>query len=177
MEGASAGWSDEPVDGIYSFLFSDIDESTSLWLSDPEGMSKSLAVHDAAMRRVIADTGGILFTTAGDSFHTAYQEPHDALKAALEARRVLTRVSWGRVGPLRDRYALHVGWAEWRQSDFFGPEVIRCARFLDVAQPNQIVMSASFAEAVAGTTLASLVQMGNHALKGFDHPTAMFAVH
>lgn len=176
MESQSAALRFEPASGVYAFLFSDITDSTKLWLADPEAMSEALAMHDEVMRKLLADTGGLLFTTAGDSFHSAYIEPLAALRAALQARHVLRDLSWGRTGPLRDRYALHVGWAEWRMSDFFGPEVIHCARLLDVAQPDQVVLSPAFAEAVTGTKLASFVDLGNHELRGFDRPSRVFAV-
>jgi class 3 adenylate cyclase len=35
------------------FLFTDVEGSTRRWAADPDGMSASLVVHDAAVRDVV----------------------------------------------------------------------------------------------------------------------------
>src|SRR5207302_1172568 len=44
--------------GIVTFLFTDIEDSTPRWESDPDGMRRALAVHDDVLRAAIEAKGG-----------------------------------------------------------------------------------------------------------------------
>ena len=52
--------------GIVTFLFTDIEGSTARWEADADAMRVALAVHDEALRSVIAVRGGRLFKHTGD---------------------------------------------------------------------------------------------------------------
>ncbi len=105
-----------------TFLFTDVEGSTRLWASDSEAMSASLLVHDGILHGAIESRGGYVFTTAGDSFAAAFARPSDAVAAASAAQQELTAVAWP--GPaLRVRMGIHIGEAEERGGDYFGPVV------------------------------------------------------
>jgi class 3 adenylate cyclase len=53
--------------GTVSFLFTDIEGSTSLWERDADAMCKGLARHDEIVRGSVAH-GGYVFATGGDGF-------------------------------------------------------------------------------------------------------------
>lgn len=159
--------------GRYAFLFSDICDSTEKWVSDPPGMSRALAVHDEIMRDVIESGSGLLFTTAGDSFSCAFMAPEAALATVLAARDRLVAQQWEVPGSRAVRFGLHVGWAEWRLWDSFGPEVIKCARLLDVADLNEVVASAEF---VAEVDRGRFLLKGEFMIEGFPEPATIYRV-
>src|SRR5829696_7409113 len=114
--------------GKITFLFTDVEGSTSLWEREPKAMSEALSRHDEILRTAIEAHKGHVFKTVGDAFHATFSVAPDALQAALEAQRALLREAWGPTGPLRVRMAVHTGVAEVRDEDYFGPTLNRVAR-------------------------------------------------
>ena len=89
-------------------------------------MSASLKVHDQILRSSIESHGGYIFTTAGDAFCAAFQKASDGLAAVEACQARLHGASWP--GPaLEVRMGLHLGEAEERDGDYFGP-VVNTAR-------------------------------------------------
>jgi hypothetical protein len=110
-----------PPTGTVTFLFTDIEGSTKRWESHPEAMQSALVRHDEILRNAIEERGGYVFKTVGDAFCCAYHSAPDALEAALEAQRKLLSSECQEIGPFRVRMALHMGAAEERDGDYFGP--------------------------------------------------------
>jgi len=52
--------------GVVTFLFTDVEGSTSQWEADADGMRGALATHDAVLRSAIEARGGWLFKHTGD---------------------------------------------------------------------------------------------------------------
>src|SRR5215210_7020425 len=127
--------------GTITFLFTDVEGSTSLWERNSNAMSEALSRHDEILRMSIGAHNGHVFKTVGDAFHATFAAAPDALEAALEAQRVLLREAWGLSGPLRVRMALHTGVAEERGGDYFGPTLNRVARLLSAGHGGQILLS------------------------------------
>ena len=100
-----------PPSGTLTFLFTDIEGSTTWWELDPDGMRVALARHDEILRSAIESAGGYLFTTAGDSFAAAFSSPVVAVDAALAAQRALDAEAWPASIELRVRMGLHTGTA------------------------------------------------------------------
>src|SRR6266436_3021761 len=97
----------EAPTGTVTFLFTDIEGSTTRWEHHPEAMRTALARHDALLRSVITAHGGYVFKMVGDAVYAAFAVPTDAVSAALAAQRAVAAAQWGEVGPLRVRMALH----------------------------------------------------------------------
>jgi TolB-like protein/Flp pilus assembly protein TadD len=155
--------------GTVTFLFTDVEGSTRLWEESPDSMQGSLARHDSIVRRTIEALDGYIFATGGDSFSAAFQSMSDALDAALSAQRLLVAESWQ--GPqIRVRMALHVGQAEERNGDYFGPTLNRTSRLLATAEGGEVLVSGAVA-AVAVDSLplrAVLVDLGERSLRDLD---------
>jgi class 3 adenylate cyclase len=107
--------------GVVTFLLTDIEWSTRLWERRPDSMRSALARHDEIVRKAVAANGGTVFATAGDGFAAAFWSPADAVSAALMAR--LSEEPWRGDAGIRVRAALHVGVADERDGDYFGPVV------------------------------------------------------
>lgn len=164
--------------GTVTFLFTDIEGSAKLWEQYPEAMSRALAEHNALLRRVIEAHRGYIFKLWGDAVYAAFDTALDALTAAIEAQRELVRHSWGELGTLRVRMALHTGAAEARDGDYFGPTLNRCARLLSAAHGGQILLSAATEELVRDALPqgVSLRSLGQHRLKDLQRPEHVFQV-
>ena len=107
--------------GTVTFLFTDIEGSTTRWEHQPETMGVALARHDALVRAAIHDHDGHVVKTMGDAVHAVFVRAPDAVATALDAQRRLQAEPWGETGPLRVRMALHTGAAEERDGDYYGP--------------------------------------------------------
>ena len=138
-----------PPTGTLTFLFTDIEGSTRLWENNAPAMQAALARHDELLRWAIEERGGYIFKTVGDAFCCAFWTATEALEASLESQRSLLNERWAESTPLRVRMALHVGVAEERDGDYFGPHLNRVARLMSAAHGGQVLLSSS---ARSGTT-------------------------
>jgi predicted ATPase/class 3 adenylate cyclase len=167
-----------PPTGTVTFLFTDIEGSTRMWERSPKAMQAALARHDEILRRAIEEHGGYVFKTVGDAFCCAFSTAPDALEAALESQRLLLQERWDESDPLRVRMALHMGAAEERDGDYFGPPVNRVARLLSAAHGDQVLLSLPTHEMVRDQLPAgmNLAELGEHRLKDLFRPERVFQV-
>jgi predicted ATPase/class 3 adenylate cyclase len=167
---------ERPSLSVRAFLFTDIEGSTRRWESHPDEMRAALARHDALVRAAVARTGGRVFKAIGDAFCAAYPGTREALDGALAIQRALAAEEWGATGPLRVRAAIHVGAAEERDDDFFGPALNRVARLLSAGHGGQTLLSRAAADAVADAlpTGVSLRDLGERRLKDLARSERIF---
>ena len=168
----------EPHTGKITFLFTDVEGSTSLWERMPKAMSEALSRHDEILRTVIEAHSGHVFKTVGDAFHATFSAASDALEAALEAQRALLNETWDLTGPLRVRMALHTGAAEERDGDYFGPSLNRVARLLSAGHGGQILLSLATREMVRDRLPdeSGLRDLGERRLKDLSSPEHVFQI-
>jgi class 3 adenylate cyclase len=100
--------------GTVTFLFTDLEQSSTLWDQYPQAMEVALARHDAILRDGVENNRGVVVKTTGDGVHAVFDFPGDALKAALDSQRALLAQSWDSTGPLRVRMGIHTGQAQLR---------------------------------------------------------------
>ena len=156
--------------GTVTFLFTDVEGSTRLWSAGKEAMSASLLVHDSILRGAIEGNDGYVFTTAGDSFAAAFGRASDAVRAALESQRALTDAVWP--GPaLKVRMGLHLGEAEERGGDYFGPVVNTAARVEAAGHGGQVLITEPVRIA-AGVT--EVTDLGVRSLRDVAEPLRLF---
>jgi len=156
-----------------TFLFTDIEGSTTLWERFPERMRGALARHDGLLHAVIEEYGGKVFKTVGDSFCAVFATPAGAVSAAAAAQHRIAAEAWEEIdGVIRVRMAIHTGPAEERDGDYFGQSLNRVARMLAAAHGGQIVLSKIAADQI-GDALpapAKLTDLGEHRLRDLVHP-------
>ena len=158
--------------GTVTFLFSDVEGSTSRWEQNREEMAAALARHDVLMRAAIENQGGYVFKTVGDEFCAAFPTAPHAISAALDAQRALLSENFASVGELRVRMALHTGHTDERAGDYFGPAVNRVARLLAIGHGAQVLVSGACAELLQGAMPPDcrLLDLGMHRLKDLAQP-------
>ena len=155
------------------FLMTDIVGSTQLWAQHPEAMAADLAVHDEVLERAIADNGGTTISKGGDSFVAAFDEPGDAVAAAVVAQEMLTASTWRCADGIRVRMGVHLGAAQRRGDGWYGPPLNEAARMMAAAHGGQIVVSEAISAAVGGV---AFVDLGEHRLRDLDGVHHLFQV-
>ena len=163
---------------VGAFLFTDIAASTRRWEHDKAHMAAALARHDALLRSAIEDHGGRVFKHTGDGLCAAFSTPAAAVGAAVTGQARLLTGPWESADRLSVRMAAHVGTAEERDGDFFGPTLNRLARLLDLAHGGQILVSEACRALVAEEPAAGvgLLDLGEHWLRDLDRPERVFQV-
>ncbi len=166
--------------GTVTFLFTDVEGSTRLWESHPEAMRLSLEQHDRLAQELIPGNGGhvVMARGEGDSLFCVFESASQAVRAALDLQIALTRHAWPENARLSVRMALHTGEAQFRDDDYYGSEVNRCARLRSIGHGGQTLLSESTAE-LARPTLredAALRDLGMHRLKDLQRPERVFQV-
>jgi len=152
-----------------AFLFTDIEESTSKWETDYRAMSRALLQHDRLLSEAVAQEGGRIVKHTGDGVFAALPAKR-GLACALEIQRRLARAHWEPFQRFRVRVGVHLGEAEERAGDYFGPVINCAARIMSKAAGGQVLASL---EAVRGCTLpidARTQEAGVFRLKGIDKP-------
>lgn len=147
--------------GIVTFLFTDIVGSTRLWDEATERMRAALELHDALAQAAIEKYSGSIVKRTGDGFHAAFDDPLDALMAAVAFQTSLAALSSTSGLTLEVRCGMHAGNVERRDGDYFGPPVNHAQRIMAAAHGGQILLSQAVADLVddrlpAGVTLRDL---------------------
>jgi class 3 adenylate cyclase len=122
--------------GTVTFLFTDIEGSTSRGNNVPSKMQPALERHDTILRQAIESSAGRVVKTTGDGMLAVFSEAMDSLSASLWPRSApckalrpprLARAAGDEPLPLalKVRMGLHTGVADVREGDYFGTSVNR----------------------------------------------------
>ncbi|MGA2210116.1 MAG: adenylate/guanylate cyclase domain-containing protein [Acidimicrobiales bacterium] len=166
-----------------TFLMTDVEGSTPLWETHEDSMLELMAWHHGTFAEVATEHEGVIPADQGegDARFGAFAEAPRALECALELqRRFLQHVgvptrSGGPQG-LSVRMGLHTGAAVFRNGNYFGEPVNRCARVRGLAYGGQILISETTRDLVARSlpSGASLREVGTFRLKGLSRPERVF---
>jgi predicted ATPase/class 3 adenylate cyclase len=153
--------------GTVTFLFTDIEGSTRLMEDLGEELYvEALAEHRRLLRAAFAAHGGVEVDTQGDAFLYVFADAEAALEAAVAGQRALAS------GPVSVRMGIHTGDARLTGEGYAGRELHRAARIAASGHGGQVVVSAATHALVDGD--AQLAGLGEHRLKDFPEPVALF---
>ncbi len=165
--------------GTVAFLFTDVENSSSLWERDGSAMMSALARHLSLLRDAVNAHGGVLFKTVGDGTQSAFPTAPAAISAALTAQRALLGEPWPEaLGPLRACMAIHAGEAEPRDGDYLAAPLNRLSRLLGMARGGQILLTEAV-EQLAQDGLpaeASLRELGEMRLRDIKRAERVFVL-
>jgi predicted ATPase/class 3 adenylate cyclase len=164
---------------MLTFAFTDIAGSTRLWERAPDAMREALARHDALIRTLALAHRGRVFKTVGDASYCVFEDPCDAVLAAVDIQRGLARETWPpQIGTLRIRIGVHTGEAAEAAGDYVGPTLNRVSRVMSAGHGGQILLSAATALAVRERLGGDiqLVDLGAHRLKDLLQPESIYQV-
>ncbi|MGZ4400889.1 MAG: ATP-binding protein [Gaiellaceae bacterium] len=153
--------------GTVTFLFSDVEGSTSLLDQlGPSAYAAELELHRAALRRAWESNEGVEIDTQGDAFFVAFSRAGDAVKAAREAQAVL------REHGVRVRMGIHTGEPLLTKDGYVGMDVHRAARIAAAGHGGQVLLSHTTRDLLAGDQ--DVVDLGEHRLKDLTRPERVF---
>ena len=164
--------------GTVTFLFTDIEGSTSLAREYPDAWESMHDRHNSILRGAVESHHGFIFETLGDAFCMAFHNVRDGLNAAIEAQRQLQNEDWENT-PIKVRMGLHTGSAELIDNDYRGYlTMAKVQRVMSVAYGGQILLSNASAELIKnelhnGITLRD---MKEHRLKEFSDPEHLWQI-
>jgi predicted ATPase/class 3 adenylate cyclase/Tfp pilus assembly protein PilF len=163
--------------GTITFLFTDIEGSTTRWEKYPQEMAAALALHDALIQQIVEAHEGVVFKTVGDAFYVVFTSVLHASVAAIEVQKALQQCQWpASISPLLVRIALHTGEAQIRGFDYFGQALNRTARILSAGHGGQILLSLPTVELLRNCLPpeVSLKDLSVHRLKDIRAPEHIF---
>ena len=145
---------------LATVLFTDIVDSTgqAIALGDAR-WRELLEAHDQVARTEVARFGGEIPEFAGDGMLATFEGPARAVRCAFALRDRVHALG------LHIRAGLHAGEVERRGAQVAGIGVHIAARILALAGPDDVLVSRTVRDLVAGSGL-TFVDRGTHALKG-----------
>ena len=152
-----------------TFVFTDIVGSTELASTlEDRHWNNVLRRHDETLRTIFADHGGQVVDHTGDGFFATFEDPAEAVDAAVAIQRAISQEFEFDV-----RIGVHTDGAFQREENYHGKGVHAAARIGAAAEGQEILASKD--------TMAKLGQFktGNHreiALKGFKHEVPVCSV-
>ena len=161
----------EPSDRVLAtVLFTDIVNSTrrARELGD-RAWHELLARHDQIIRAEIGRYGGHEIKTLGDGFLATFDGPARAVRCASAIVESIPAIG------INARAGLHVGEVEVTANDVNGIAVHVAARVVATAAPNQVLVSSTVKDLVAGSNL-KFQDHGSHTFKGLDDKVRLFEV-
>ncbi|HZD87624.1 MAG TPA: AAA family ATPase [Gaiellaceae bacterium] len=146
---AVPGPTTELPSGTVTFLFTDIEGSTSLLKRvGPEEYAALLARHHELLRVPFGVNGGVEVENLGDGLLTVFRSAAAAVAAAAEAQRALAAEPWRVSSPVRVRMGVHTGEALVRATGYVGYAIHHAARISDMGHGGQVLLSAATAALV-----------------------------
>ena len=159
--------------GTVTFLFSDIEGSTSLLkrLGDAT-YAELLATHRRLMRETFGGFDGQEIDTQGDAFFYSFPRARNAVAAAVEVQRAHARAKWPGEVAVRLRIGLHTGEPAVGDEGYTGLDVVRASRLAAIGRGGQVLLSDTTRAIVAddlpdGVAMRSL---GERPLRDIERP-------
>jgi pimeloyl-ACP methyl ester carboxylesterase len=167
----TGGWDEaEPERMLATVLFTDIVDSTmkAIELGDRH-WRELLERHNALVRRELLRHRGREVDSAGDGFLATFDGPARAIRCAAAI------VDGVREFGLTVRAGLHTGECEIADGKVAGIAVHTGARVAAQAHANEVLVSSTVKDLVAGSGIA-FIERGSHELKGIPGEWRLFAV-
>jgi DNA-binding NarL/FixJ family response regulator/class 3 adenylate cyclase len=149
--------------GTVTFLFADVEGSTTLQREGPEHYANAIALLRRLVRDEIAACGGAESDAVGDEYVAAFADPRASAQAALAIQRTLRDTEWPGNIRVRVRIGLHTGTPSLTDEGYTGIDVVRASRIANAGHGAQIVVSA---ETLAELDGISSRDLGEHRLQG-----------
>jgi predicted ATPase/class 3 adenylate cyclase len=155
-------------------MFTDVEGSSRLWEESPEPMGAAVAEHDRLLTAAVEGAGGGIVRSRGegDSLFAVFDSAPPALRAALDSQLALASMAWPEGIRIRVRIGIHTGEGQFRQGDYYGAAVNRCARVRGLASGGQVLVTEATRQLAADQLPegASLRDLGEHRLRDLSRP-------
>jgi class 3 adenylate cyclase len=160
-------------------LFTDLKGSTAYFekYGDAAGL---LMVHrcNTMLFQAVERHGGRVIKTIGDAVMASFEDHAEAIAASIEMQEAITADNKDKTGAQRIsiRIGINYGLGIVKSDDVFGDVVNVASRVESAAAPEQILISDTLYNAVAGTNRFRIRPLGKFALKGKSDERDLFEV-
>ena len=163
---------------LAAILAADVAGYSRLMAADEEGTLRTLAAYRCTIGELIAEHGGRIFGTAGDSVIADFSSPVQAVRSAVAIQRALHRRNADLVQDRRMdfRIGINLGDVVADGQDLLGDGVNIAARLEGVAAPGGICISGSVREQIDGKLNFTLTPLGERSLKNIPRPIQVYSV-
>jgi class 3 adenylate cyclase/DNA-binding NarL/FixJ family response regulator len=161
----------DPIAHDLTFLFTDVEGSTSLLDKLGPGYGIVLEMHRTLITAAIESNGGRVVDCIGDEFFAAFPDAKGAVAAAVDAQRRIGAERWPAGAPVRVRIGVHSGRAHTAGDGFVGLAVHHTARVCQKARGGEILVSDS-----VDTDGYNVSDLGEHRLKGIPRTTRLLRI-
>ena len=166
--------------GTITFLFTDLHDSTRLWEKHPADMDQALQRHDEIIESLSQLYHGIVVRPRGegDSRFVVFERAFDGVSAAAAIQQALHTEDWPEEFTLLVRMGVHTGEGQFRDGDYYGSAVNRCARLRSIAHGGQTLLSQTIYELLQDSLPKGikLLDLGEHPLKGLMRPEHIYQI-
>ena len=163
---------------LAAILAADVAGYSRMVAQDEEGTLRTLRAYRALIGDLIAEHGGRIFGTAGDSVVAEFASAVQAVRAAVANQRALQRrnadLPAGR--RMEFRIGINLGDVVAEGEDLLGDGVNIAARLQEVAAPAGICLSGAVREQIEGKLDFPLAALGERTLKNIPRPVAVYQV-
>lgn len=163
---------------LAAIFAADVAGYSRLMNADEGGTLRLLIAHREVTDQQIAEHGGRIANTAGDSILAEFPSAVDALQCALSIQERIAALNEPIPEPRRlsFRIGIHVGEAMVRGGDLFGDGVNIAARMQSLAEPGSVCLSAAAREYVHRSIPLTFEDLGPQVVKNIDAPVPAYLV-
>jgi adenylate cyclase len=163
---------------LAAIFAADVAGYARLMAADEIGTVRALESHRQLMDSAIAEHGGRIANTAGDSVLAEFPSVYAAVDCAVQIQNALSRLNDG-IPPdqaLRFRIGVHMGDVLVRGGDILGDGVNIAARLQAMAVPAGICISEEVHDHVRKSMPLQFVDLGPQQVKNIDQPIKAYAI-
>jgi len=162
--------------GTVTFLFTDIEGSTSLVQKLGDRYGRLLGDHRRLLRVAVEDAGGVEVDCRADEFFGGFAGAQDAVRAAVSAQQAFKLDTWPDEVQPAVRMGIHTGEPALADEGYLGLDVHRAARICSAANGGQVLISETTRNALGDTDVAgvSFSDLGQHDLRNLPRPERIF---
>lgn len=163
---------------LAAIFAADVAGYSRLMEQDEIGTLRTLTSHRRIMDRVIAEHGGRIANTAGDSVLAEFPSAVDAVQCAVEVQETMAQANLDAPMELRlqFRVGVHVGDVMVQGGDLLGDGVNIAARLESLAEPGGICISEATYGYVRKTVAVGLSDLGIQRVKNILEPVRAYAL-
>jgi class 3 adenylate cyclase/TolB-like protein/Tfp pilus assembly protein PilF len=162
---------------LVAIFAADVAGYSRLISQDEVGTLRTLGTYREITDRLIAEYGGRIANTAGDSVLAEFPSAVDAVQCAVDIQNALAQTSQDALEEchLQFRIGIHVGDVIVRGGDLLGDRVNIAARLQGLAIPGGICISGAAHDYVRKTLSLSFTDLGLQQMKNIEEPIRAYA--
>ncbi|NGO55781.1 hypothetical protein G6N73_33020 [Mesorhizobium camelthorni] len=155
-------------------MFVDITNSTARVCTYDGPQAIALAMKN--IQQTLRESGGEIFSVAGDGLGAFFPSPSVACRAALSLGAWRTGLDGSNLG-IDYRIGIHVGEVKEIEGGFYGASIHVAARLEQATSPNSVLISSAIAEAIRSDPTFRMTSIGPHLLRGFEQAVELYILH